>query len=358
VRGSSSKHWTMEFHEQITIGYIFFGFAFLVSLGFWQVLSTFLGLRAFSLLPRGIDARWGYLLGPAFMVLGAVWFFGTRTAEIFSPGPASSEFLFFLFLALLCTLLISIVVSSVLGGMSAARQAWKQNPGSAAEALTAGRWKGELYLPTSGDAPWPVVCLVPGPGAGNTSLARLGSELASRGVGALVMDTNREDMWQYPDVLAVIPEAVAHLERRADLDASRLGLVGTGLGADLAMRAAAADRQVGAVVALSPLLGSSGVQPGLDLLSEMTYVEAIRWRRAHKGGEVVSSLAAWKHISQLDSRPVLVIQGQRDRLAARVGKETLPLGAETKTVNGRGHLDLARDGEVLSSTVNWLLEHL
>jgi hypothetical protein len=348
----------MEFHEQITIGYIFFGFAFLVSLGFWQILAACQGLRAFSVLPRGIDARCGYLLGSAFMVLGAVWFFGTRTAEIFSPGPASSEFLFFLFVALLCTLFISIVASCVLSWTTGARQAWKQNPGSAVEALTAGRWKGELYLPTSGDAPWPVVCLVPGPAEGSTSLVRLGSELASRGVGALVMDTNREDMWQYPDVLAVIPEAVAHLERRPDLDAGRLGLVGTGLGADLALRAAAADGQVGAVVALSPLLGSSGVQSGLDLLREMTYVEAIRWRRAQKGGEVVSSLAARKHISQLNSRPLLVIQGQRDRLTCSVRRETLPAGTEIKTVDGRGYLDLTHDGEVLSFTVNWLLKHL
>lgn len=348
----------MEFHEQITIGYVFFGFAFLVSLGFWQILAACQGLRAFSLLPRGIDARWGYLLGSAFMVLGAVWFFGTRTAEIFSPGPASSEFLFFLFLALLCTLLISIVVSSVLSGMSGARQGWKRNPGSAVEALTAGRWSGELYLPTSGDAPRPVVCLVPGPAEGSRSLAGLGSELASRGVAALVMDTNRDDLWQYPGVLAAIPEAVARLERRPDLDASRLGLVGAGLGADLALRAAAADRQVGAVVALSPLLGPSGMQPGLDLLREMTYAEAIRWRRAQRGGEVVSSLAARKHISQLGSRPLLVIQGQRDRLASSVRGETLPAGAETKTVNGRGYLDLAQDGEVLSFTVNWLLKHL
>ena len=348
----------MEFHEQITIGYTFFGFAFLASLGFWQILAACQGLRAFSLLPRGVDARWGYLMGSAFMVLGAVWFFGTRTAEIFSPGPASSEFLFFLFSALLCTLLIIIVAASVLCWMSSARQARKQNPVSAVEALTAGRCNGELYLPTSGDSPWPVVCLVPGPGAGSTSLARLGSELVTKGVVALVMDTNREDMWQYPDVLAAIPEAVAHLERRADLDASRLGLVGTGLGADLAIRAASADRQVGAVVALSPLLGPSGVQPGLDLLSEMTYVEAIRWRRSQKGGEVVSSLAARKHISQLGSRPLLVIQGQRDRLAPSVRGETLPAGAETKTVKGRGYLDLAQDGEALSSTVDWLLKHL
>ena len=348
----------MEFHEQITIGYIFFGFAFLVSLGFWQILSASQGLRAFSLLPRGTDARWGYVLGSASMVLGAVWFFGTRTAEIFSPGPASSEFLFFLFLALLCTLLICIVFASMLGWITDSRRRRKRNPGSAVEALTAGRWNGELYLPTSEDAPWPVVCLVPGPDEGNTSMAGLGSELASRGVGALVMDSNRGDMWQYPDVLAVIPEAVAYLERRPDLDAGRLGLVGTGLGADLALRAAAADRQVEAVAALSPLLGPSGVQPGLDLLREMTYVEAIRWRRAQKGGDVVSSLAARKHIPQLGSRPLLVMQGERDRLASSVQRETLPEGAETKTVNGRGYLDLAQDGVVLSYTVDWLLKHL
>jgi hypothetical protein len=202
------------------------------------------------------------------------------------------------------------------------------------------------------------VCIVPGPTEGIESVSNLAEGLARRDVAAQVIDMTKRDLWRYPDVLATVPQAIGYMEKRGDLDRRRLGLLGVGLGADVVIRAAASDRQVGSVVALSPLLTASSVQPGLDLLREMSYIEALLWRRVHQGGQLVSQLAALEHMPGLDARPLLVISGGMDRLAPRVEQDTLPPGAELKRVKGVGRRGLAQDSEVLSSSVGWFLNHL
>ena len=347
----------MEFHEQITIGFVFFAFAFFVSLGFWQILAAYQGLRALSLLPKGAKARWSHLLGVALILLPCVWFFGARTEDVFSPGPASSEFLFFLSMGLLCALVTSIVGSIVVDRVSLRGEDRSENPYHRREAVSTSRWQGTLYLPVSDGQPWRAVCIVPGPTERLESVGNLAEVLARRDVAALVIDMTKRDLWLYPDVLATVPQAIGYMERRGDLDRRRFGLLGVGLGADLVIRAAASDRQVGSVVALSPLLTASSVQPGLDLLREMSYIEALRWRRVHQG-RLVSQLAALEHMTGLDARPLLVISGGIDRLAPRVEQETLPPGTRLKLVEGVGRRGLAQDSEILSSSVGWFLDHL
>jgi len=356
--GLGSNHWTMEFREQITIGFVFFVFSYFLSLGFWQILATFQGLRAFSLLPGGTRARWRYLLGSVLMALASAWFFGTRTSDIFSPGPASSEFLFFLFMGLLSALVTTIVASAVLVRLVEAGRGGGDNPHPRTEPVSTRRWQGAVYLPASNGRRWPVVCAIPDPAVGIGSLHRLASELARNGIAALVIDVSRRDLWRYPDVLAMIPQAIGLLERREDLDSDRLGLLGVGLGADLAIRAAASDKQVGSSVVLSPLLAASSVQPGLDLLREMSYLEAVRWRRLHDGGELVAQLAAREYLSELDSRPLLVVYGEGDRLAARVEGEALSPEAKIEIVSGAGRVGLAGEREVIASAVSWFQKNL
>jgi hypothetical protein len=348
----------MEFHEQITIGLVFLVFAFFVSLGFWQILAAYQGLRAFSLVPRGRSVRWNYLLGAVLTLLSCVWFFGARAAEVFSPGPASSEFLFFLSAGLLCALVTTIVGSTVVARVSLPGEERNENTYQPTEAVSTSRLKGTLYLPLSDVQPWRAVCIVPGPTERLESVGRLAEGLAGEDVAALVIDMTNRDVWRYPDVLAMVPEALAYMDRRGDLDRDRFGLLGEGLGADLVIRAAAADRQVRSVVALSPLLSASCVQPGLDLLREMSYIEALRWRRVHQEGQLVSELAALEHLPDLNARPLLVIGGEMDRLAPSVEEGTLPPGAQFKIVKGVGRSGLAEDPEVLSSSVSWLLNHL
>jgi dienelactone hydrolase len=348
----------MEFHEQITIGYVFFVFAYFLSLGFWQILASYQGLRAFSLFPRGTRAVWGYLLGSVVMALASVWFFGTRTADIFSPGPASSEFLFFLSIGLLCALVTTVVASALVARLVQAGRQRDGNPYPRTEHIGTKRGEGSIYLPTSKGQRWPVVCLVPDLADGIASMHKMAAELAKNGMAALVIDVTNKDRWKYPDVLAVVPQAIALAERREDLDASKMGIVGAGLGADLAIRASSSDKQIRASVSLSPLLAASSVQPGLDLLREMSYLEAVRWGRLHRGGELVTQLAAQQHLADLGSRSLLVIYGERDRLAARLEGGTLPAGTKIEIANGFGRVGLTREREVIASVVSWFQRKL
>jgi dienelactone hydrolase len=348
----------MEFREQIITGVIYFVFAYLVALGFWQLIAAWQRLKALSWLRSIVRARWGYSLGSALMVLACLWFFGTRTEEIFSPGPASSEFLFFLAAGLLSalatTILISLLVDKIWG--LAGRRDERVHHHTETVSFKGGR--AALHLPSSQDGPCPVVCMVPPPGEGMETLKTMAARLVKGGFASLVLDVRSGDSWQYPDLLALLPRAIAYLEDRSETDARRLGALGVGLGGDLVVRAAASDKQIRAVVALSPLLVQSSVEPGLDLLREMSYPEAIRWTHLRGAGELVTSLRAGEHIPELDPRPLLVVYGKEDRVACPA--DLLPLlgGPKVKLIPERGHRDLVCDARVLSSTVGWFRSHL
>lgn len=223
------------------------------------------------------------------------------------------------------------------------------------EPVSGPRWDGTLYLPLSDEGPCCAVCVVPKPG---TEVESLAAELARRGIIALVLDMDSREIWKYPDVLAAIPRALDYLEGRENVDANRLGLLGVGIGADLAIRAAASDAQVRTVVAIAPLLSPSGVQPGLDLLREMSYVGAKRWRRWLDGGELVAQLDALRHMPELDPRPLLIIHGADDRLVTGLDAvESLP-STNLKKVEHLGRAGLAREPSVVSSTVSWFSKRL
>jgi pimeloyl-ACP methyl ester carboxylesterase len=348
----------MEFPEQITIGYVFFAFAYCAGLGFWQIVAARQGLRALSWVPRRANHRWGYLAGSALLALACVWFFGTRTEDIFCPGPASSEFLFFLACALLAAMVTSMLLSSLVGRLVPAREDAAVRGDARTEDVRATWWNGTLHLPVSEGSPWPAVCLVPDTGSEVESLGSMAARLGRKKVSALVLDMDSADTWQYPDVLASIPQALAYLERNDEVDAERLGLLGVGLGGDLAIRAAASDPQVRAVVAIAPLLSSFSLQPSLDLLREMSYLEAIRWRRRHNSGKVVAQLDALNYMPEFGDRPLLIVYGEEDRLSAEWTATSFPRSVKINKVPGLGRAGLVRDPQVVSFTVSWLLRHL
>jgi hypothetical protein len=345
----------MEFHEQITIGIVFFVFAYFAGLGFWQIIAAWQGLGAFSWLPRGAKAGWGYLAGSLVLALACGWFFGTRTEDVFCPGPASSEFLFFLGLGLLLSLVTSMIASALVHRFVRGRAGSPTRRATRREPVSGPRWNGTLHWPASDQGPCCAVCMVPEPG---TEVGSLAVELARRGIVALVLDMDYREIWKYPDVLAAIPRALDYLEDMDNVDANRLGLLGVGIGADLVIRAAASDPQVRTAVAIAPLLSPFGVQPGLDLLREMSYVGATRWRRWLDGGELIAQLDALKHITELDPRPLLIILGANDRLVTGLETVESPPSTKVKKVEHLGRAGLATEPSVVSSTVSWFSRRL
>ena len=348
----------MEFREQITIGVIFLVFAYFASLGFWQLVATWQRLKALLWLPRDVKARWGYFLGSSLVALASLWFFGTRSEEIFSPGLASSEFLFFLSAGLALALVTTVIISLFLDRVWASLQGLTEGRRSDSE-LVALKWlRGTLYLPSSGEAPSPVVCMAPEPGEGIESLEGIAVSLTEGGFAAFSLDMSSQDSWRYPDALVEFPQAIAYLNTRDEIDGSRVGAVGVGLGADLAIRAAAEDRQIKAVVALAPVMLPSHARPGLDLLREMSYPEAIRWSRVHQRGELVTRLGALEHVSELDSQPLLIIYGEEDRLVPSAGLDASQRATKVKSIPGQGRRGLERDAQVLSLITGWFHEHI
>jgi hypothetical protein len=348
----------MEFPEQISIGLIFFRFAYVVCIGFWQVLASFQGIHAFSLLPRGFKRRWGYLLGAVIMAAAGVWFFATKTEEIFAPGPASSEFLFFFTGALLCGLATCLAVSSARDALSASPRWSEAQERCTTEGVGTKWWGGLLYVPASSQGRVPAVVAVPEKGQGIKELDAVCSELASEGLGVLAIDLDSAQLWPYPDLLAAIPQAVALVERRKELDASRLGLLGAGLGGDLAIRAAASDQQAKAVVAISPILDQARLEPGLDLLRERSYLEAMRWRRLNARGDLVSQLDAGGHLPQLRSRSLLILTGEGDRVTQKLVGNTFGGKEKLASVPNTGSASLVEQPAVASKVSSWFREHL
>jgi hypothetical protein len=349
----------MEFREQITIGIVYFVFAYFATLGFWQLLATWQRLRALWWLGRRIRSTPGYCLGATLIVAACIWFFGSRSEEIFSPGPASSEFLFFFSSALLCSLVTTLLVAGALRRLAVGGEKWC--PALAhrrKESVLLGEVEGFLLVPSSTGGPWPAICMVPAPGEGRGALDTIGGRLVKEGFVVLHAALASDDAWAYPDVLALFPRAMAYLQGRGEADARAIGALGVGLGGDLAIRAASSDPQIKSVVAIAPLLEGSNVRPGVDLLRENSLSEARRWVRLHKGGKLVDQVAALEHMPEFGPRSLLVVCGEDDRLITVTGMSAVRRNGKLSKIAGQGRQGLVDEPQVISSVLRWFRKSL
>ncbi len=330
----------MQFPEQITIGSFFFLFAYGAFLATMQLVAAHQRLVGLSLWPR--RPRAGYFFSLALFLASYLWFFGTKGYQIFSPGPASSEFAFFLGCGFLAALLTSLLLPELISSLSPYFR--KTRPES-----HPGQGGGRLYLP-SGPPPWPAICLLLG--AARTDLKRLSHQLVKDGFAVLALDITS---FEYPEVLTIMAQGMAHLASHSDVDRGRIGALGVDLGGDLAIRAASADQEIRAVAALSPLLSEETVKPGLAILSEMTYLEGRRWLRRLRRGRLVGQIAAREHLPLIE-RSCLLLWGKEDRLASPL--EDHPSGVEVESIAGEGHLSLPQSRVAISSMVGWFQEQL
>jgi len=390
----------MQFPEQITIGLLFSLFAYGAMLGASQIVAARHRLVGLSLLGVRNPLR-GYLLGSTLLLLTYGWFFGTRGYEIFSPGPASSEFAFFLGLAFLAALSTALFIPSLIRRPSILKVS---SPQVSFERglLTGSRGRGTLYLPKGpalaggrpGQVPRAAICALPGMGEGTRSLEPLATHLAERGFAVLVLELST---LEYPDLLALIPSGVAYLAAHPEVDPQRIGVLGVDLGADLAIRSASGDEQVRAVAALSPILetaslspgpsrtrtgwralsrpvpdptgsretrqglpyripreGMTGQGPGLHILAEMPYLQGVRWARATKG--LVNQIASLEHLPQ--DRPCLLLCGGEDRLSPQGLSLQDPVGKEMMIIEGEKRFSLPRSPAAISLTADWFQERL
>jgi len=339
----------------------YFFLAFLAILGVLQFVAARRKLIGLSLWGSRNPAP-GYLLGAVLTAGGFVWFFAT-TPQVFIPGLAGSELAVLFGAAGLCALAFTLLASSILHGVQHREKSAPRADGRLRhEAVSWQELRGTLYLPEDTNEPRPAICALPAPSEGVLSPHPLVADLVEAGFVVLAMDWGPGKEVSYPAMLASLPSAVAYLTRRDEVNPERIGALGIDLGGDLAIRSAGTDQQIAAVLALAPFLDQANTRPGLGILKEMSYLEAVRWASFRKRGKLVAELAALDYISKLGSRPWLLVYGDRDGITPAEGGR-VALGGEMargklKSLPEEGHLSLPRSLATSALIARWFKENL
>jgi alpha-beta hydrolase superfamily lysophospholipase len=345
----------------LAINYFLLALATIVgALQFVAVRHRLIGLSLF--IGRAREPIWGYLLAGTLIVGAFAWFFAA-TPEVFVPGLAGAELVLLFGAAAICALAFTLLVSSILHWVQHRETSDQKTAGRLRhEAVSWQQLRGTLYLPEDTGKPRAAICALPSPSEGTLSLHPLVAALIEEGFIVLAMDWGPQEEIRYPAVLGLLPSAVAYLTRRDEVNPERIGVLGVDLGGDLAIRSAGTDEQIVAVLALAPFLDRANTQPGLSILKEMSYLEALRWARFRERGKLVAELAALNHISKLDSRPLLLVYGDRDgivpaeRACATLGEETAR--RRLTSLPGENHLSLPDSPATSALVACWFRENL
>jgi len=319
---------------------------------------------------------WGYGLG-ALLVGGAyVWFFASYP-EIFQPGPAGTE-LTFLFVS---AGILAVVVTVSLAEAKRLFLRWKRKRaygngetdaitlglfrsladeqiaewGLGGERVSFGASAGVMFWPERKQGTCPAVCIVPGTYTGSGALRQVVEALLRTGFAVLLVEPD-EGFLSYPEILAVLPTALSFLESRPEVDSERLGALGFGLGGNAILRSASTDGRVKAIIAVGALLGGNVTRPGLNILSELTYPQALKWSLFRRG-KLISQLAAMDHLGKLGGMTLLIF-GERDGLVLprdrRAIKERGGGAAEVNVIPGATHFSLPNERAVVDLVTQWL----
>ncbi|MGA9349961.1 MAG: acetylxylan esterase [Anaerolineae bacterium] len=340
----------------------YFLLAFVTIVGALQFVAARHKLVGLNLMGSTRKPIWSYLLATALIVGAFAWFFAT-TPEVFVPGLAGSELEILFVAAGICALAFTLLVSSALHGFQhRERSDLKAGGRLRQEAVSLQQLRGTLYLPEDIGKPRAAICVLPGPSEGILSPHPIVANLIEEGFIVLAIDWGPESEVRYPGVLGLLPSAVAYLTRRDEVNPERIGVLGIDLGGDLAIRAAGTDQQIAAVLAMAPFLDQSNTKPGLSILKEMSYLEAIRWSSFRRRGELVAELAVLDSIGELSSRPLFLVYGDRDgivpveRASTTLGKEMVQ--GKLKSLPGEGHLSLHRSPRASALVARWFKENL
>ncbi len=337
----------------------YLAFATLGIVGVLQLLAarqSFVGLALFDYRRMTV---WHHAVGPALVVLAYAWFFGTRR-EILTPGPAGTELVILFGGGVLLALALTLAGASLLRPY---RQEASPLP-SEIEAQSVELSQGQMGTLYSGGAgslgkECPGICLIPDPAMREDQLGMLTAALVGSGMVVLVPKWESR-LQRYPDAMVLSPLSLSYLSQHPLVDSNRLAIVGAGLGGDLALRAASADRKVAAAVALSPLLSERNALPSLGLLREMTYAEAITWCLGGRRRPLAREIDAAAALAQGSHPPALIVFGGHDALLSplHVSAQMDSTRVDVRTVPREGHWSLVSSPGAAETVAQWLTEKL
>lgn len=272
---------------------------------------------------------WGYAAG-LLLIIGSFAGFYAFTPGLFVPGLAGSE-LAALFAA---GFILALVVTLAGASLAAPHPEGAAMEADKGEVVITPQLRGWVHVP-QGSGSFPALCLVPEMGSSAGDLGMVAAQLRDMGFVTLSIDwTVGGESPRYPDVLALVPAGVEYLLHRPEVDKARMGVIGFGLGGDLALRAAGTDEQIAAAVAISPCLTAEPCDSGLDLLRHGSFWQAVQWRRQWKAQSVlVEQLNAPAFLSRIPPRSLLILHPpESPPPAPQTGVEIRPLPATSQEV--------------------------
>ncbi len=186
--------------------------------------------------------------------------------------------------------------------------------------------------------PWqvpkpPVVILVPGLDSVKEELHNYGDDFLRRGMAVLAIDGPGQGEMEFThpmrhDYDVPVTYAIDYLESRVDVDATRVGLMGVSFGGQYAVRAAAFESRLRAVIENCGPYDQSLTFAGRPQISRETMIYRLK---AAGEAEALERLRAFnlRGVAERVRCPLLVIQGRRDRLVPaeqgeRIAAEAAP----------------------------------
>jgi 2,6-dihydroxypseudooxynicotine hydrolase len=175
-----------------------------------------------------------------------------------------------------------------------------------------------------------LVLMVPGLDSVKEELFAMENDFLKRGMATLSVDgpgqgENERHFPIRPDWSAVVASILDGLGGRADVDLSRVGLMGISMGGIYGPFAAAKEKRLHALIALAGPYDLSECWPALNPLTKGGYIYYTHSRDEAEAFEKSKRLSLHGVIDKVDC-PVLVIHGAKDRLfppeqAERIARE-------------------------------------
>ena len=274
---------------------------FVAAVGILQICALRAGLDGLAW-PIGLRYKYiGYFL--ATLLVGA--FLGGMFLSPLIEPPSPPLVLAAIVVAFALALLLAILGAAL-------RLRWKRRrerfPPSMGKPVELGPLRAVLYQPEQ-EGPVPGICLLPDPTSPDDDLGALVRSLVWGGIAVLLFDWRSLEEADRLTLQGLMAVGISYLARWPEIDAKRVGLVGVGLGGDLALRTAAMDPGVAAVLAIEPVLSSQRPWSGLEALSTLSWFEARRRTRRWKQSALVAGLDALRAIPSVAPRMAAVIVG-------------------------------------------------
>ena len=228
-----------------------------------------------------------------------------------------------------------------------------------------GMLPGILRKPAGIDKP-PVVVMALGLDSTKEEGDAYETPFLARGMATLIFEGPGQGESQYDfairgDYEVPAGAVIDYVERRPDLDATRIGMWGVSLGGYYAPRAAAFDKRIRACIALGGPFDWGAAWDGLPELTR----EAFRVRshsRTQEEARAAARTLSLEGIARNISCPIFIVNGRRDRIVPAADAERL-----AREVTGPVTLMLIEDGNHIatnrayrwrSQSADWMKEQL